>query len=91
MHQHLETHGERVKDTVATLLAAATASGGFEGVRDTFHLFAGIWGDCAAVLVSALTVLWWGLRLADSIVARLPAGRAKRLLGGIVGSSTDRP
>ena len=86
MHQHLETHGERVKDTVATLLAAATASGGFEGVRDTFHLFAGIWGDCAAVLVSALTVLWWGLRLADTAIERWQARKAKRLLGGVLGS-----
>lgn len=91
MHQYLELHAERVKDTAATVLAAATATGGIDSVRDTFHLLAGIWGDCAAVLVSFLTVLWWGIRLADTIVARLPPGRAKRLLGGIVGSSTDRP
>lgn len=91
MHHHLEHHSERVKDTVATVLAAATATGGVDSVRATFHAFAGLWGDCAAILVSALTVLWWGIRLADTIVARLPAGRAKRLLGGIIGSSIDRP
>lgn len=91
MHQHLDAAATRAKDALATILAAATASGGVDAVRDTMHTLAGIWGDCAAVLVSLLTVVWWGIRLADTIVARLPAGRAKRLLGGIIGSSTDRP
>lgn len=90
MHPHLEQHGERAKDTAATLLAAATASGGFDSVRDTFHMFAGIWGDCAAILVSGLTVLWWGIRLFDTLASRWNERKLRRLLGGPAGS-TPRP
>lgn len=91
MHQHLEQHGERAKDVAFTVLAAATATGGSDTVRDTFHTLVGIWGDCAAVLVSGLTVLWWGLRLFDTLAARWQERQAKRMLGGLLGGRTDRP
>ena len=88
LHHHADTVGEKAVLTIATL---ATASGGVDTVRETFHLLAGIWGDLAGILVSLLTVTWWSLKLADTLVAKWRARRALPLVGGPIGSPDRMP
>lgn len=89
LHHHSDRGLENAGLTFATL---ATASGSVDQVRETVHLLAGLWGDLAGVLVSLLTVTWWGLKVADTVLSKWRARRAPLpLVGGPIGSPDRAP